>query len=75
MSAKKPSTTEGTPDKSSIAGFSHSFIVGEASCETYSAAASASGTLNSSATAVVLRLPMMSGIRLYLWMRPMGCQT
>ena len=74
MRPKQPTTTEGMPERSSMAGLIHSLSFGLASCETKMAAASASGTAKSSATMVALMLPMMSGMMLYFLMLEMGCQ-
>src|ERR1022692_1716711 len=74
MSAKKPSTTDGIPAKSSTTGLTISRVRGRAYCDTYSAAPTPSGTETAIETTVTLRVPRMSGQMPNFGISETGCQ-
>src|SRR5580658_9803247 len=75
MSAKKPTTTEGTPARSSMAGLTISRRRPFAYSDTKTAAATLMGPANTMATSVTFTEPTMSGITLYFGTSLTGCQT
>ena len=74
ISAKKPSTTDGMPAKSSIAGFTTSRTALGAYSAMNMAQPIPSGTLISIASSVTLSDPTKSGMTLNLAGSPTGCQ-
>ena len=75
MSAKKPSTTEGNPARSSTTGLMISLSQVGANSAVKTAAPTAKGTANSIAMMVIFSVPKNSGMRLYFGSTETGCQT
>src|SRR5438309_112335 len=75
MRTKKPTTIDGIPARTSIAGLIHSRTRGGANSAVYNAAARPSGVANNMAIRVILSVPTMSGRMLYFGMPEIGCHV
>src|SRR5262245_41280688 len=75
ISAKKPSTTDGMPARSSTTGLTISRVRVPAYCDTYTAAPTPSGTDTAIATIVTFSVPRISGQMPNFGMSDTGCQT
>src|SRR5437773_2046240 len=75
MRTKKPTTIDGIPASTSIAGLIQPRARGGANSAVYNAAASPSGVANNMAMRVILSVPMMRGRMLYFGTPEIGCQV